>query len=436
MKTLLRATALAVAVILCWAWLSWKQLSSPVVITCGVASGGNTLTAKGVGVAEQIGTRIHQLATEPAPSAQDIKADIDGMFRKVLWYGIKAFLQSSRGEKIDPQIIRLQQQAAKAQQNAQLQCQPCPAGSSSDDGGNSNDPNLNVSTPLLATAKAGKSSKTGAALAADALRRAGFPEREIPMGVAVAKLESSFNPKAVNPAAGGNFGMWQINTVHADLLARYTWSDPYQNALMAYSVWKQAGGWSPWSTAATARAQAGTAPETGDSPQPVQPQQCSVSSDTPQIAQGDGQMVTANFAAYRNPRTVDQAIAYMERMAQTGAPISVGACLHYVGVAYGQQSTTPVGGHYWAKDQFYAAPAALQHRGDTYPPRGALLFWDTGPGRPGHIAIAEGDGRVASTDAPVRGKIGIVPFSHFSGYGKYLGWLPPYFVGKTNVEAA
>lgn len=82
-----------------------------------------------------------------------------------------------------------------------------------------------------------------------------FPQSQVDMATAVAGAESSWNPSAVNRAAGGNYGLWQINAVHSDLLKGREWQDPEVNAWMAYRVWDAAdgdkgdrrGSWTPWS---------------------------------------------------------------------------------------------------------------------------------------------------------------------------------------------
>jgi Lysozyme like domain len=88
----------------------------------------------------------------------------------------------------------------------------------------------------------------GAALAAVEAARAGFRGADLVVAVAVAGAESSYNPLARNSI--GASGLWQIlESAHPDLFARYHWQDPAQNAVMAYSVWRAAGGsWTPWTT--------------------------------------------------------------------------------------------------------------------------------------------------------------------------------------------
>lgn len=82
-----------------------------------------------------------------------------------------------------------------------------------------------------------------------------FPADQVAVATAVAGAESSWNPTAVNKAAGGNYGLWQINSVHAGLLQGRNWRAPETNAWMAFQVWdaadgrmgNQAGSWTPWS---------------------------------------------------------------------------------------------------------------------------------------------------------------------------------------------
>lgn len=90
------------------------------------------------------------------------------------------------------------------------------------------------------------------AAVADLMRKAGFPEDQIGMGLAVAFGESSFRKDAMhnNPNGSVDLGIFQINNkAHADKLsaAGNAWNDPQVNANLAYQVWKEAGGsWSPW----------------------------------------------------------------------------------------------------------------------------------------------------------------------------------------------
>lgn len=97
--------------------------------------------------------------------------------------------------------------------------------------------------------------KSGRELTAAKAAALYFPSDQIAMATAVAGAESTWNPTAVNKAANGNYGLWQINSVHKKLLSAREWSDPADNAWMAYQVWDAAdgdigdgqGSWKPWS---------------------------------------------------------------------------------------------------------------------------------------------------------------------------------------------
>lgn len=78
---------------------------------------------------------------------------------------------------------------------------------------------------------------------------AGFTGPDVSIATAVALAESGGRTDATNHNTNGStdFGVWQINSVHAALLAGRNWQDPAQNAQMAYAVWKGSG-WRAWST--------------------------------------------------------------------------------------------------------------------------------------------------------------------------------------------
>lgn len=91
---------------------------------------------------------------------------------------------------------------------------------------------------------------------AGAASAAGFRGKSLVTAVAVALAESGGNPQATNrnTNGSGDYGLWQINSVHADLLRSGTWSDPYDNARMAFRVYSDAGQkFSPWVAYTTGR---------------------------------------------------------------------------------------------------------------------------------------------------------------------------------------
>lgn len=67
--------------------------------------------------------------------------------------------------------------------------------------------------------------------------------------VRVARCESGLDPGAVSPG-GGNWGLFQINTVHRGMVESmgYSWDqilDPYVNADVARHIYDSSG-WGPW----------------------------------------------------------------------------------------------------------------------------------------------------------------------------------------------
>jgi len=104
------------------------------------------------------------------------------------------------------------------------------------------------------------------AQAAQYLRNAGFPESEIPLGVAIAEKESSLNPHAINSVPC--YGLWQINMRGnlgvsrrraLGINSNTALFNPAINAKAAYMIWKGAGRtWSKdWTTYKSARASLG-----------------------------------------------------------------------------------------------------------------------------------------------------------------------------------
>jgi hypothetical protein len=89
-------------------------------------------------------------------------------------------------------------------------------------------------------------------VAQDAITQAFGPIADQAMGVA--NCESTLNPSAVS-SGGGNWGLFQINTVHQgdfEAVTGHSWSeilDPYLNASYAKYLYDQSGGWGPWACA-------------------------------------------------------------------------------------------------------------------------------------------------------------------------------------------
>ena len=106
-------------------------------------------------------------------------------------------------------------------------------------------------------------------------------------------------------------------------------------------------------------------------------------------------------------------------------------CDHFVARAYGLAHS----GYGTAYEHWQRIPAKYKHS-DGNPPAGALVFWFTGSGRAGHVALSLGGGQIASNDILRRGKIDIVGIGTIAQKwgAKYLGWTPPYFGGRVLAQ--
>ncbi|WP_460444659.1 D-alanyl-D-alanine carboxypeptidase family protein [Angustibacter aerolatus] len=190
-------------------------------------------------VASVQGTALSRLSSKP-PSNEAIGAAMLGAWDAASQY-VKTLHATSRGKPVPADVRAKQTRAVVAQQAAlevlTQQCaNPCHA----------DNPNRTVAD-TSAYASAGR----GPSIARAAAARAGFTGGDLDIAVAVAGAESSWRSDAINRNANGStdYGMWQINTVHAGLLAAGNWRTPDDNARMAFAVWSQAGrSWTPWTT--------------------------------------------------------------------------------------------------------------------------------------------------------------------------------------------
>lgn len=390
---------------------------------CVPVRGGMTVTASLVDHAERIGRNLHDLigVKDDQVTYATFQRYRDRLKARVLLPVWRAFYNPVAGLKTDVTVTKIRAEQQQAVTQATLQCAiqmrtllDCLE--------------QNGSVPEPATVSASnRPALSGAKLAADALRQAGFPEGEIPMGVAVAKFESGFNPDPPHPPVVAGFamhGMWQLNSRYwkdAD------WRDPYVNARMAFRVWKDAGkSWSPWSTWRTARASLKGRTTAPTNP-PAPPVDCSATGVTaPAGAVRGGGPVPASFDQQGNPRTVEQAIAAITAAAPGGFPGEPvqGRCERYMNLAYG------LGGGFGTALAHWNAPGPRSTTG--IPPRGSLAFFRTG-NPAGHVVLSLGGGMVISTDYNSRthqyqaGMVSAGPIEDIEKWGPLLGWRPPSF---------
>jgi cell wall-associated NlpC family hydrolase len=245
-----KIVAAGLVLLLVLAFGSYKQTQSAVFISCGSVSGGTTAVAKGAEWAEKFGTWVHNVAANPEQyrDPANVKKVVEGVLKDVIWFWLRAAYLGMRGEKPDPELTRLHDDAAKQAQQARDLCTPCPTAS-----GPSPLASLqnSVTSPAdnLSAAVAYKPTGSPEEVTRQAAARY-FPANQVDTAVAVAHAESSFNPKARNNVQAGMLGLWQINlAAHRNLVGSKDWTDPSVNAWMAYQIWHDAGdSWKPWST--------------------------------------------------------------------------------------------------------------------------------------------------------------------------------------------
>lgn len=104
---------------------------------------------------------------------------------------------------------------------------------------------------------------------------------------------------------------------------------------------------------------------------------------------------------------------------QSGSTSYEGLCEKAVENAWGTTGIWPSAIAHWEG----AINAGKAHKGDTNPPKGAFVYWNTS--QYGHVGIADGSGGFYSSS--VGGAIG--HGSSLSYFGNYLGWSDPQVPG-------
>lgn len=453
----MRIVAAVLVLVLVLAFGAWKQQDAPLKVTCGSVSGGATAT--GVTWARKAGGWLHNVAENPDQyrNPDNVKRTLDGMFRKVLWYWVTAGVQSARGEKIDPHILKLEQDRAQAVKDAAAACCPSPTPPPPDDP-EEWDPRM------ASTSSTQGFSGENMAIARVVLReqeRAGLPYRASVVATAAAMQESGPNgPRNLGYGHSSSVGAWQLIDSHGTRAQRM---DPTFSVRWFYRQLKKVDGWQQMSVngaawrveqpradlrglygrweddarrllAAATRNQDSNAPE--ESPG-YTAGGCVPVGETSEVDVSEGRTQTIPAPGnwdYPGQRTVDQAIAWMSSQDARNTGGWQARCLAAVGQAYGHPGTSRINGRFWARDQWTAMPARYRLPAGANPPRGALVFWDTGTY--GHIAISNGDGRVWTTDPPGRsGQVGLVPITTIDTWGKRVGVAAPWFPGKTGAAA-
>lgn len=122
-----------------------------------------------------------------------------------------------------------------------------------------------------------------------------------------------------------------------------------------------------------------------------------------------------------------KALAAVAAQSKHPTLVGTGMCLRDVRMQYGLGFIAPTAYEAWSMQ-----PDAHIH---TFylPPAGVPVFWSGGHSGAGHIAIADGNGNVWSTDIKRPGKFDLVPIAKIhSAWGlKLLGWTDR--LGTTSV---
>lgn len=81
--------------------------------------------------------------------------------------------------------------------------------------------------------------------------KAGVTGQNVQIATAIALAESGGDTDKVSPQNRNgtyDFGTWQINGVHKDLLASHNWRDPADNAAMMFIISNGGTNWKPWAS--------------------------------------------------------------------------------------------------------------------------------------------------------------------------------------------
>jgi hypothetical protein len=152
----------------------------------------------------------------------------------------------------------------------------------------------------------------------------------------------------------------------------------------------------------------------------VGPKRTRVATDPKRRARG--QAAVERMRDWHNKRTARCPVGSHDRSGNGVAWL--GHCAHSVACAYKKSASG------WNASQgWFTTPEKYRRTGrkSKTPPRGALVFWAGGSQGYGHVAVANGRGKVWGVDLPDSGHIGLIPIDEVARrWGlKYLGWIWP-----------
>jgi murein DD-endopeptidase MepM/ murein hydrolase activator NlpD len=247
-------SATCLVLVLIWGEVALHEQAIPESVTCGTAAGGMNETARLSKFGRRVGEIVRkgvELGNDPAAVEERVDDHLRRLFGDVFWYALRGMWQAANGdEKIDPLILKLEEDAAKTAGEANDACTPCPPGADVPDMPGEQEP-LGPPVDSISLASGRAPAAKGRATAVTAASRY-WTGRNLEIAVAIAGAESRYDPSVRSPRnSDGSYdhGLWQINSVHRDLLGKGDWRDPAMNAWMAYQVFRQEGNsWTPWTT--------------------------------------------------------------------------------------------------------------------------------------------------------------------------------------------
>lgn len=288
-----------------------------------------------------------------------------------------------------------------------------------------------------------------AKVAAAAAYQAGFRGEDLITVVAIARIESTWNPKATN---GRHFGLWQISAEHKGKVLGWNTQtdifDPVLNARYAFALYSARPGsgeakfadWIPFEKsdyrqhlAAARQAVAATAggttnvTGTGCTTAPIQA-----------VGELSAALSARVHAMMRNPNGLCS-LSWTK-----GAPCTYdNQCPKVVDALYGGPGTGRGYGNGQDVAQGIINAGLAQSHGtglDPLPPVGAVVSYNTGNGV-GHVAIYVGGGRIFGNDygCAAKGVYGCVGFADIHTPGGGVTWALPtqaFDLGGMSATAA
>lgn len=212
--------SLFLCLIIIWGYVSFFHDGDDIPLIPGVSCATKQPVGGMQGVAYAAGETVREFRADP-PSVRQVQDSLMNVFRGA-GEMLGTFEAALHGAKPPMEPTQRRGEILEA-----AGCVPCPDGSirPTDVGGH------------------------GAMLAARAAKAVGFRGHSLVTAVAVAGAESGWRPLAKNTGNSDgsvDHGLWQINSVHRELLARYDWRDPTDNATMAFKISAHGVDWSAW----------------------------------------------------------------------------------------------------------------------------------------------------------------------------------------------